>query len=327
MSDDGSTGSGSVDIEAASMVSGDEEVNRGEENESWEDDDEEEVDEINHGKLTSVVIHTHSPGRRAHTSDVWTHLRRIHKHDVPGHEMNADCTHVCVFPLADGEDGVKRFCNQPLKLFRSSKATGATWSTSDSVAHSKKKHADSAYRAYEKGAEKWRKEHMPRRGKDNISAEGQELLEDKELWGNETALRGVIHDSRKRARSNVDGVFMPHQRGPITSTFTADWFLREGQGRELLGEWMKKTAVKSQDQRRMSYGYRRTLTRSRRTRGSIRSRKVENPIDATYSGLSGCRKVGSRRRRSSRNKRWVIFNTPVKPCPKLTLILIISAGG
>jgi hypothetical protein len=44
---------------------------------------------------------------------------------------------------------------------------------------------------------------------------------------------------------------MPHQRGPITSTFTGDWFLREGQGRELLGEWMKKTAVKSQDQRRM----------------------------------------------------------------------------
>jgi hypothetical protein len=108
-----------------------------------------------------------------------------------------------------------------------------------------------AHRAYEKGAEKWRKEHLPRKGKGNISAEGQELLEDKELWGNVTALRGVIHDSRKRERSNVDGVFMPHQRGPITSTFTADWFLREGQGRELLGEWMKKTAIKSQDQRRM----------------------------------------------------------------------------
>ena len=92
---------------------------------------------------------------------------------------------------------------------------------------------------------------MPKKGKGNISSEGQELLEDKELWGNETALRGAIHDSRKRERSNEDGVFMTHQRGPITSTFTADWFLREGQGRELLGEWMKKTAVRSQDQRRM----------------------------------------------------------------------------
>ncbi len=44
---------------------------------------------------------------------------------------------------------------------------------------------------------------------------------------------------------------MPHQKGPITSTFTGDWFLREGQGRELLGEWMKMTSVRSQDQRRM----------------------------------------------------------------------------
>ncbi len=80
---------------------------------------------------------------------------------------------------------------------------------------------------------------------------GSELLEDKEIWGNETAQRGTIHDSRKRERSNEDGLFMSHQKGPITSTFTVDWFLREGQGRELLGEWMKKTAVRSQDQRRM----------------------------------------------------------------------------
>jgi hypothetical protein len=79
-----------------------------------------------------------------------------------------------------------------------------------------------AHRAYEKGEEKWRKEHMPRRGNGNISTEGQELLEDKEVWGKETALREAIHNSRKRERSNVDGVFMPYQRGPITSTFTAD---------------------------------------------------------------------------------------------------------
>jgi hypothetical protein len=46
------------------------EINRGEENEPWEDDDEEEVDEINHGKLSSPVIRDHSPGRRAHTSVV-----------------------------------------------------------------------------------------------------------------------------------------------------------------------------------------------------------------------------------------------------------------
>ena len=111
-----------------------------------------------------------------------------------------------------------------------------------------------AYRAYEKGAEKWRKEHMPRKGKGNISAEGQEVLEDKEIWANETALHGAVYESRKRERSNEDGLFMPHQKGPITSTFTADWFLREGQGRELLGEWMKLTSARSQDQRRMLLG-------------------------------------------------------------------------
>ena len=141
---DCSTGStAQVHNEAAPVESGDEEVSGAEEGESWEDDDEEEVDEINHAKLPSEAIRAHSPGRRAHTSGVWTYLRRIHKHDVPGHAMDEDMTHVCVFPLADGEEGVKRFCNQPLKLFRTSKSLGAGWNTSASVAHSKKKHAGS----------------------------------------------------------------------------------------------------------------------------------------------------------------------------------------
>jgi hypothetical protein len=72
-----------------------------------------------------------------------------------------------------------------------------------------------------------------------------------DIWTNETTLSGVIHESRKWERSNDDGVFMQHQKGPITSTFTVDWFLREGEGREMLGEWMKLTSVRSQDQRRM----------------------------------------------------------------------------
>ena len=44
-----------------------------------------------------------------------------------------------------------------------------------------------AYRAYKMSAEKWRKEHIPRKGKGDAS-EGQELLEDKDKWGNKTAL-------------------------------------------------------------------------------------------------------------------------------------------
>jgi len=65
-----------------------------------------------------------------------------------------------------------------------------------------------AYQAYEKGAEEWRKENIPRKGKGDISEEGKELLEDKEIWANHTALREVIHESRKRERSNEDGLFM-----------------------------------------------------------------------------------------------------------------------
>ena len=167
---------------------------------------------------------------------------------------------------------------------------------------------------------------MPRKGKRNISAEGQDLLEDKEIWGNETALRGAIYDSRKRERSNKDGLFMPHQKGPITSTFTADWFLREGQGRELLGEWMKTTSVRSQDQRRMLQANSHTFpTNSWIHR--ITKLGAKNPTDATYVGSSesGYRKSGSGRRRSFRNKLWVISNIPVKPYQQHTLTPIISA--
>ena len=79
MPDDGSTVSGAGEGEAVSMVSAGEDVNLGEENELCEDDDEEEVDEINHAKLPRETIRAHSPGRRAHTSEAWTYLRRIHK--------------------------------------------------------------------------------------------------------------------------------------------------------------------------------------------------------------------------------------------------------
>ena len=126
MPDDGSTGSGAGEGETASMVSTGEDVNLGEENESSEDDDEEEVDEINHAKLPRETIHAHSPARRAHTSESWTYLRRIHKHDVSGHEMNADCTHVCVvqYPpgpvssLQEESEEEKEVCLQSLRRWQ-----------------------------------------------------------------------------------------------------------------------------------------------------------------------------------------------------------------
>ena len=53
------------------------------------------------------------------------------------------------------------------------------------------------------------------REKETPSDEGQELLEDKDIWGNETTLLGVIHESRKRGRINEDGSFtgMSQQTG------------------------------------------------------------------------------------------------------------------
>ena len=44
---------------------------------------------------------------------------------------------------------------------------------------------------------------------------------------------------------------MHHQKESITSTYTTDWNLREGEYRRKLGEWLKGMSVRSQDQRRM----------------------------------------------------------------------------
>jgi hypothetical protein len=50
---------------------------------------------------------------------------------------------------------------------------------------------------------------------------------------------------------NIDGSFRLHQSGAISATFTSDWYLRKAESRDKLGEWLKKTTVRSQDQRRM----------------------------------------------------------------------------
>jgi hypothetical protein len=46
-------------------------------------------------------------------------VRRIANHNFPDHAMKTDCTHVCIYRLTDAEGGEKRYCNKPLKLFRS----------------------------------------------------------------------------------------------------------------------------------------------------------------------------------------------------------------
>jgi hypothetical protein len=77
------------------------------------------------------------------------------------------------------------------------------------------------------------------------------LLDDPELWLDHLTLSWECHTSRKRDRTTEDGTFLLHKKGDITSTFTGDWLLTEGESRDKLGEWLKKTQVRYQDQRRM----------------------------------------------------------------------------
>ena len=108
-----------------------------------------------------------------------------------------------------------------------------------------------AFKALERGAEKWCREHLRGKGQVPISEEGRDLLEDKENWGDQFSFQSKCHESRKRERVNEDGSFKSHQKGPITSTYTSDWCHRKGEFRHKLGDWLKATLVNTEDQRRM----------------------------------------------------------------------------
>ena len=100
------------------------------------------------------------------------------------------------------------------------------------------------------GAAKWCKEQIPHKGND-LTDEGILLLDDMELWWERQNLLWVSYNSRKKDRMGIDGTFLLHQTGAISTTFTSDWYLRKGESQDTLGEWQKKTTVRSQDQRRM----------------------------------------------------------------------------
>jgi hypothetical protein len=75
------------------------------------------------------------------------------------------------------------------------------------------------------GAAKWCKEHIPRKGND-FTDEGLLILDDMELWWEKEILLWACHNS---------------------AVFTSDWYLRQGESRDKLGEWLKKTTVRSQE--------------------------------------------------------------------------------
>ena len=83
-----------------------------------------------------------------------------------------------------------------------------------------------AFRAFERRAEKWCKEPIPRIETDPISEEGKNLPDDIDRWRDPASLLKECYQSRKGERIHEDGSFMHHQKGPITATYTADWFLR-----------------------------------------------------------------------------------------------------
>ncbi len=85
-----------------------------------------------------------------------------------------------------------------------------------------------AFKSLEVDALKWCKEHVPRDGND-WTEEGQMLLDDPELWLDHLTFSWKCHTSRKRDRTTEDGTFLLHKKGVITSTFTGDWLLTEGE--------------------------------------------------------------------------------------------------
>ncbi len=50
---------------------------------------------------------------------------------------------------------------------------------------------------------------------------------------------------------NIDRTFRPHQDGAISETFANDWYLWKGDSRAKMGECLKKTTVRTQDQWKM----------------------------------------------------------------------------
>jgi hypothetical protein len=132
-------------------------------------------------------------------------------------------------------------------------ARSTTWTNTVRNRFRQKEGEIEAFRALEIGAAKWGKEYIPRKGNDlkDITEEGISLLDDTELWWQKQDLLWACHTSRKKNRMNIDGTFRPHQNGAISATFTSDWYLRKGESRDKMGEWLKKATVRSQDQRRM----------------------------------------------------------------------------
>jgi hypothetical protein len=91
-----------------------------------------------------------------------------------------------------------------------------------------------AFRALEIGAAKWCKEHIPHKEND-LTDEGISILDDMELWWRKQNLFWACHNARKKDRMDIDGTFLPHQKGAISATFTSDRYLHKGRAKTRWG--------------------------------------------------------------------------------------------
>ncbi len=111
---------------------------------------------------------------------------------------------------------------------------------------------------------------MDQHSQESIPSKKKEIRDVTELWWEKQNLLWLWHTSTKKDRKNIDGTFLPHQKS-ISSTFTSDWYLNKGKSRYKMGEWLKKTTVRSKGHRRMihlnshSYPSNQTLGHIQRT--------------------------------------------------------------
>ncbi len=69
-----------------------------------EKDDEEDdgdIDDINHTKMSKEEVCGHRPTVRGLNAPVWTHVKRIGNHDLPGRGLHTECTHICTLLISD----------------------------------------------------------------------------------------------------------------------------------------------------------------------------------------------------------------------------------
>jgi hypothetical protein len=62
------------------------------------------------------------------------------------------------------------------------------------------------------------------------------LLDDPDLWLDRLTFSWECDTCRKRDRTTEDTTILIHKKGDITTTFTGDWLLTEGENRDNLGE-------------------------------------------------------------------------------------------